>query len=285
MAPDDPAAAEADLAIVGAPYDGAVTYRSGARFAPPKIRAASDSIETYCPKLRMDLADRPVIDYGDLTLPAQGTPGDRVVDALRGGLAPIELPTLMLGGDHLVACAPLWRALAAHPDLQIFHIDAHTDLRANWEGEPFNHATVLRRVLDEMPRTAHLYSWGIRSGLKEEFDLAESDERITLVDNTSEAGLALAHRLAAAGKPIYVTFDADGLDPSALAGTGTPEPGGLTFTAVEAALVALAAGPATVVGADLVEVAPTLDPSGVTDVVAARIARTLLLVMRASLNR
>ena len=75
---------------------------------------------------------------------------------------------------------------------------------------------------------------------------------------------------------------ADGLDPSALPGTGTPEPGGLSFAAVEAALVALASGSAKVVGADLVEVAPNLDPSGVTDVVAARIARTLLLVMRAS---
>jgi agmatinase len=280
--PGTAAAADADVAIIGVPYDGAVTYRGGARFAPPRIRAASDSIETYCPKFDLDLADRAVVDFGDLKMPEAGSPGRQVVDAITDGIAAIELPLLLLGGDHLVACAPLWRMLARHPNLQIFHIDAHTDLRDSWEGEAFNHATVLRRALDRMPATARLHSWGIRSGLREEFALARDDARIELVDNTAAAGLARATELAAGDAPIYVTFDADGLDPSALSGTGTPEPGGLMFEAVEAALVALGRGRARIVGADLVEVAPTLDPSGVTDVVAARLARTMLLALRAT---
>jgi agmatinase len=284
--PDDPRAAAADVSIVGIPWDGAVTYRGGAKHAPPRIRAASDSIETWCPKLKMDLAAVPVVDHGDMALPEAGAGGEALVGAVRAALS--QLPAdrcLVIGGDHLVAYPPLERALARHPNLRIFHIDAHTDLRDSWEGERFNHATVLRCVLDVMPATARLYQWGIRSGLEEEFELQDSDPRIVPVENTGAAGLALAGELAAGDAPIYVTLDVDGLDPSQIPGTGTPEPGGLFFHDVEAALVRLAGGRAQVIGADLVEVAPPLDPSGITDVVAARLARTLLLVMRAAGRR
>lgn len=284
--PDDSRAEAADVCIVGIPWDGAVTYRGGARHAPPRIRAASDSIETWCPKMKMDLAAVPVVDHGDVALPPSDAGGEAFVGAVRAALSRIPPDRcLVLGGDHLVAYPPLERALERHPNLRIFHIDAHTDLRESWEGEKYNHATVLRCVLDVMPRTARLYQWGIRSGLEEEFALQESDPRIVPVANTAEAGLRVADELARGDAPIYVTLDVDGLDPSQLPGTGTPEPGGLFFHDVEAALVRLGQGRAPVVGADLVEVAPPLDPSGITDVVAARLARTLLLVMRAAGRR
>jgi agmatinase len=282
IGPEHPLAARADVWLVGVPWDGAVTYRAGARHAPPRIRAASDSIESYCPRLDADLADHPFVDHGNLPVPEASAGGEACVTAISEALARLPARGLVIGGDHLVAYAPLRRALEHHPDLRILHIDAHTDLRAQWDGERYNHATVLRCVLDVMPATARLYQWGIRSGLREEFALQRDDPRIVSVANTAEAGLALARSLAADPAPVYVTLDADGLDPSQLPGTGTPEPGGLSYDAVESALVELARGRAPVVGADLVEVAPTLDPSGVTDVVAARLARTLLLVLRLS---
>lgn len=272
----DPAA----LGIVGVPYDGAVSYRAGAAAAPPAIRAASDSIESYCPKLDLDLADGPaIVDFGDIAVD-NAAGGEALVHTVRERLSSLPARGLLaLGGDHLVALPFLERALASHPDLAILHFDAHTDLREDWEGERFSHATVIRRALDVMPSTARLYSVGIRSGLREEFALARSDARIQLVEASALADLA--RTLASGTAPIYVTLDADGLDPSALPGTGTPEPGGLSYAAVEDALVTLARGSAPVVGADLVEVAPTLDPSGVTNVVAARLARTLLFALGA----
>lgn len=269
----------ATLGIVGVPYDGAVSYRAGAAAAPPAIRAASDSIESYCPKLDLDLADGPaIVDFGDIAVD-NAAGGEALVHAVRERLRSLPARLLALGGDHLVALPFLERALAQHPDLAILHFDAHTDLREDWEGERFSHATVIRRALDVMPATARLHSVGIRSGLREEFALARSDARIQLVEASALADLA--RTLAAGTAPIYVTLDADGLDPSALPGTGTPEPGGLSYAAVEDALVTLARGSAPVVGADLVEVAPPLDPSGVTNVVAARLARTLLFALGA----
>jgi agmatinase len=264
--------------LVGVPYDGAVTYRSGARGGPAGVRAASDSIETYCPLLDRDLADTPPLDFGDLRIPADPASGRAVVDDLRRQLELLaDVPLLAIGGDHLVAYPFLARALERHPELQVFHIDAHTDLRAEWEGEPFNHASVLRRVLEVMPATARLHEWGIRSGLREEFRLADEDPRIVRHANTAAAGLALATALRSSGTPVYITLDVDGIDPAQFPGTGTPEPGGLDYRAVEDALVALAG--ANLVGADLVEIAPGLDPTGISAVAGARLARTLLLLL------
>lgn len=268
------------VAVVGVPYDGGVSYRAGARHGPAAIRAASDSIESYCPRLDRDLTDHPLVDLGDLVIDNDAG-GEPLVVSLRTQRQPLpDRGLLALGGDHLVALPFIERALVRWPDLQIIHIDAHTDLRSDWEGERFSHATVIRRVLDVMPDTAHIHSLGVRSGLREEFALAHADPRISLLP-LSQTPAVLAARLAAGSAPIYITLDVDGLDPSALPGTGTPEPGGLSFREVEDALVIVAQGPAPVVGADLVEVAPPLDPSGVTNVVAARLARTLLLALGA----
>ncbi len=285
LAPADPAAAAAPVALLGVPYDGAVTYRAGAAGAPRALRLASDSIESYCPVLDMDLEDAPPVDLGDLPVPAPGASGATAVALWRQALAERLDPTrpvLAVGGDHLCALPFLERALAAHPGLQILHIDAHADLRPAWDGDPFNHATVMRRVLDAMGPTARIHAWGVRSGTREEFALLRRDPRLVHLGRDDGDGLAAVRALAAGPAPVYVTLDADGLDPGALPGTGTPEPGGLSFRAVEQALATLARGAAPLVGADLVEIAPALDPSGVSSVVGARLARTLLLALGAT---
>jgi agmatinase len=102
------------------------------------------------------------------------------------------------------------------------------------------------------------------------------------VENTGTAGLEVAADLARTGRPVYITLDADGIDPSQIPGTGNPEPAGLAFADVEAALVAFARAGGRLVGADLVEIAPPLDASGISTVAGARLARTLLLALQAS---
>jgi agmatinase len=278
------ASIKAYAALLGLPWDAAVTYRAGAAEGPAELRAASDSIETYCPLLKLDLVDGLYADFGDFPLPPADGPLEGAFNELARALDELTaLPLLGLGGDHLAAYPFLARALHRHPDLQILHIDAHGDLRDEWEGERFNHSTVIRRVLDLMQAPAHLYQWGIRSGTREEFALAAADERITRIENTADAGLAIARRLASSGRPVYVTLDVDGIDPADLPGTGTPEPAGLPFRDVERALVELARAKSSgtsMAGADLVELAPRLDPTGRSVVAAARLVRTLLLVMR-----
>jgi agmatinase len=270
--------------IVGLPWDAAVTYRGGASEGPRAIRTASDSIETYCPKLELDLEDGQYLDLGDLAVPA-GDDLARTMKGLEDSVSALpDIALLGLGGDHLAALPFIGRALARHPDLQILHIDAHPDLRDDWEGEPLNHSTILHRVLDRMREPAMLHQWGIRSGLRAEFELIARDARIQRVPNTREAGLDTAQRLAASGRPLYVTLDVDGIDPADIPGTGTPEPDGLRFGDVEAVLDELARAPRApgtrLVGADLVELAPSLDPTGRSSVAAARLVRTLLLVLR-----
>lgn len=287
VAPDDPAAKQAKAALLGVPYDGAVTYRGGARLGPRELRLASDSIETYCPKLDRDLADHVYVDLGDLdcTPPSSddasivgATPGERLVRSLRKQLDALpDLPLLAIGGDHLVAFPFLERAIERHPNLQILHFDAHMDLREHWEGEPFNHSTVLGRILDRMKPTQGLHQWGIRSGLRSEFEQARGDARVHPIAPELAPALERVEQLIARDAPIYVTFDVDGLDPADMPGTGTPEPDGLRFGWVEAVLGQLARTKRGLVGVDLVELAPALDPSGRSPVAAARLCRTLLL--------
>lgn len=275
--PEQPAA----LGILGVPFDGAVSYRAGARFGPREVRAASDSIETYCPKHRRDLEGLDLVDYGDLDLP-EACSGQALVDALDQRLAGLSARRLLVvGGDHLVALSPLKRALAEHPNLHIVHIDAHGDLREDWEGNRMSHATVLARALEHMGDDHRLIRWGIRSGPAREFEIAERDPRIEDLPTVRQAGLDLVATLARAALPVYLTLDADGIDPADLPGTGTPEPDGLPYGWVEDMIVGLAQ--TALVGADLVELAPTLDPSGRTAVAGARLMRALLLSLAAKL--
>ena len=291
LAPGDPRAADARAAILGVPYDGAVTYRGGASGGPDGLRRASESIENYCPKLDRSIDEFLYVDLGDLRceVPAEGevpgaTPGERLVRSLRMQLDALpDLPLVAIGGDHLVAHPFLARAVERYPNLQIIHVDAHMDLRPDWEGEPFNHSTVLGRILDQMGPDHRLHQWGIRSGERREYALARGDARVELLPQQDlQPMLERITELMALNLPIYVTIDVDGIDPADLPGTGTPEPDGLRFGWVEAALDKLAtaatSGPG-LVGADLVELAPDLDPTGRSSVAAARLIRTLLLAL------
>ena len=165
------------------------------------------------------------------------------------------------------------RAVAKkYPDLHVLHFDAHADLREDYLGERLSHAAVMRRVW-ELTGDGRLHQFGIRSGTREEFAWAGAHVHMRRYDF---GGLSdTIARLT--GKPVYVSVDLDVLDPSVFPGTGTPEPGGVSFTQLLDAVLSLKG--LRIVGADLTELSPVYDPSGVSTVTACKVLRELLLII------
>lgn len=262
---------EATTVIYGAPFDGTVSNRPGTRFAADAIRSESYGLETYSTFLNKDLEDVRIMDSGDVDI----TIGNKVKvleeleETARTILNAGKLP-FMIGGEHLVTLGPMRAVLEKYPDTVLVQLDAHTDLRDDYMGEPLSHATVVRRIHDFIGDN-RIYQYGIRSGTKEEFDWSEKHTVLekfsidTLKDLPDIIGNA----------PVYVTIDLDCLDPSIFPGTGTPEPGGLTYKELEPAFKVFEQ--LNVVAADIVELSPPYDHSGVSNAVAAKVARELML--------
>ena len=271
--------AEADTVLFGAPFDSTASYRPGSRFGSRAMREESYGIETYSPYRGADLSECAVFDAGDpelcigdakLALAQIETISAEILDA---GKLPV-----MLGGEHLVTLGAVRRAAKQYPDLCVVQFDAHTDLRDEYLGVSLSHAAVLRRCWDLLG-DGRVFQFGIRSGLREEFEWARAH---TMLHPFGFDGLAeMVESLA--GSPVYFTMDLDVLDPSVFPGTGTPEPGGVSFLQLMNAMT-LVAERCRVVGCDLVELAPMLDPSGVSTVVACKLLRELLLALHANPN-
>lgn len=267
-------------ALFGAPYDGTVSYRAGARFGPARIREASYSLEEYSLRFDATLDDVPFADWGDVTIPF-GDPA-RALDAVAAAVADIaaagRIP-VMLGGEHLLTLAAVRALAAAAPGGQapaVVQFDAHADTRDDYLGDRLSHATVMRRVA-EVVGPEQVYQLGIRSGSREEIAWSRAHVQ-WLPGPLVEAAQAAARRIG--GRPLYLTIDIDVLDPSVAPGTGTPEPAGVDYETLLAALKAFAS--CRIIGLDLVEVAPPLDPTGRTEVTAASLVRDLLLLFEGS---
>ncbi|MDR0947103.1 MAG: agmatinase [Ruminococcus sp.] len=255
--------------IFGIPFDGTTSYRPGTRFAPNFIRRESFGIETYSPYLDRDLEELEFYDCGDLEIPFGDTKGvlseaeifaDKIFS---DGKIPV-----MLGGEHLVTLPVIKAAVKKYPDLYVIHFDAHTDLRDDYLGNPLSHASVIKRV-SEFISLDKIYQYGIRSGTKQEFDLALHLHKFDV--NGVEEFIK-----AAGNHPVYITVDLDVLDPSVSPGTGTPEAGGVTFRELHAALRKLSG--LNVIGFDLVELSPPYDPSGISTALACVTLREMLLM-------
>jgi agmatinase len=260
--------------IYGMPMDFTVSFRPGSRFGPGRIREVSIGLEEYSPYLDKSLADMTYYDAGDLLLPFGNAAKslDLIADYIRGLLSQDKFP-LGLGGEHLVSWPIIREMYARYPDLAVIHIDAHTDLREHYEGEPLSHSTPIRKAA-ELIGGKNIYQFGIRSGMREEFEYARKNVNFYPFDVLEPLKKALPEL---AGRPVYVTIDIDVLDPSAAPGTGTAEAGGITSKELLASIHAIAASEANVVGADVVEVAPVYDPSEMTQIVASKLIREMLL--------
>lgn len=265
---------EAEIVLFGAPYDGTSSFRPGSRFAASRIRIDSYGLETYSPYLNLDLEDRQVHDAGDLNF----TFGNRDlvlqnISEFTKGIFQNNQKPLMIGGEHLVTLPAVEAAYEKYPDLVVFHFDAHTDLRKDYMGEKYSHATVIKNCW-EFLGDGRIFQFGIRSGLKEEFEWA--NEGHTFLNKFGFDRLDEAIQMVK-DKPVYLTIDLDILDPSIFPGTGTPEPGGISFTDMMTIIGKLLG--LNIVGADVVELAPDYDSTGVSTAVASKIIREVMLIL------
>ena len=260
------------VGLFGVPYDGTTSFRPGTRFGPAAIREVSNGLETYCPQLHLDLEDLAFADLGAVDIPF-GAP-EPVVAMVRKATTAVlgqGLKPLMLGGEHSISCGAVAAVAERYPDLLLVQLDAHADLRDEWLGARHSHACAMRRCLEVLP-SGDLLQLAIRSGTKEEFsELQRTGRRMA---DVAALGEALA---SAQGRPIYLTVDLDWFDPAVLPGTGTPEPGGYRWQ--DFAELVHVLRPHHLVAADVVELAPQLDGSGVSSVLAAKVTRSLLLLL------
>lgn len=266
---------EAEAVIYGMPMDWTVSFRPGSRFGPARIREVSVGLEEYSPYLDRELEEVKFFDAGDIPLPF-GNPQksiDMIEEYVDRLLADGKFP-LGIGGEHLVSWPVIRAMYKKYPDMAIIHMDAHTDLREDYEGEPLSHAAIIRKAAD-LIGPKNVYSFGIRSGLKEEFQWAKENGMHISKFDVLEPLKEVLPQLA--GRQVYVTVDIDVLDPAHAPGTGTVDCGGITSKELLASIHAIAQSDVKVIGCDLVEVAPVYDPSEQTANTASKLIREMIL--------
>ena len=259
------------VALFGVPFDGTTSFRPGTRFGPAAVREVSSGLETYDPQLDLDLEDLAFADLGAVTIPF-GNP-EPVVAAVKAAteqVLDLGLAPLMLGGEHSISSGAVAAVAARHPDLVLVQLDAHADLRHAWLGSHNSHACAMRRCLEVLP-SQHLLQIAIRSGTRDEFQELRQTGRLVPIEAMAAALKPLR------GKPLYLTVDLDWFDPAVMPGTGTPEPGGFLWSHFATLVEELRHH--RLVAADVVELAPQLDPTGVSSVLAAKVTRSLLLLL------
>lgn len=266
---------EAETVLFGAPFDSTTSYRPGTRFGSSAIRRESYGIESYSPYQDKDLYDGAVMDSGDLELcfgdtkQALDAIQERTEQILSDGKRPF-----LLGGEHLVTLGAVRAVAKYYPEVSIIHFDAHADLREEYLNVKLSHACVLRRCW-ELIGDGRIFQFGIRSGDREEFRWGKEHVKTKMFG--FEGLETVLEQLK--GRPVYFTLDLDVLDPSVFPGTGTPEPGGVSFEQLRRAAL-LVCKTANIVGCDVNELSPHYDPSGISTAVACKIVREMLLAFQ-----
>lgn len=275
-----------DIAMVGVPYDGAVTNRPGARHGPREVRNASGMMRAIHPTTRINPFElRRIGDGGDVPFTQVYQPEaahediERFISRFRNeGVLP-----LAVGGDHSVTL-PVLRALATEGPVGLIHIDAHTDTWDQFMGSGYHHGAPFRRAVEEglidPGRTIQIGIRGAQDSTEGWDYSASTGMRVVFMDEVSRVGVDAvgqeALRIVGDG-PTYLSFDIDSVDPAYAPGTGTPEVGGLT--SVEALTLLRSLRGVQLMGADVVEVAPPFDPTGGTSLIAATVLYELLCLV------
>jgi agmatinase len=277
-----------DAVVYGIPFDTATSYRSGPRFGPEAIRSASALIRPYNPALDVNVVEAlSLVDSGDLPV----SPGDteRTYAQVEEALAPIVETgafAAAMGGDHSVTLAEL-RALAKrHGPMALVQLDSHGDVWEQYFGQRYFHGTTFKRAVEEglLDASASVQA-GMRGSLYGAEDIEVARElgfTVLTTDELREFGPLRYGELVLTkteGRPVFMSFDIDFLDPAFAPGTGTPEVGG--FSTAEALALLRALRGITLAGCDVVEVSPPYDGPGLVTALAAANVLYELLSLRA----
>lgn len=275
-----------DVAVIGIPTDGAVVYRTGARFGPEAIRSASVMLRQYNPNLQVDVVERlSIVDYGDVpTVPGSTVDSlERSADAI-AEVARAGVTTLCLGGDHTVLLAELRALATVHGPLGLVQLDSHHDLWDEYFGQKLFHGSIVRRAVEEeLIDPARSVQAGLRGSLtaREDADLprqygidALTYEELAAL-GPGEFSMRVRERVG--DGPCFLSFDIDFVDPAFAPGTGTPEVGGPSSR--EALTYVRSLAGLDFRGFDCVEVSPPYDPAGVTAFVAANACFEMLSLL------
>lgn len=281
--------AEVDVAMVGVPFDIGLNYRSGARQGPAGVREASRIIRRVHPTSGI----RPfeicnVADLGDAPVnPMNKDASIAMIEAFFAELHSLDIVPIAVGGDHTIPL-PILRALAAKRPVGVLHFDAHADVLDEICGDKVNHATFMRRGFEEgLIDASRVIQVGMRGSRFGDSDVQfgyDVGYRVITMDEYEEMGRAAVieciDRVLGEG-PVYISLDIDGLDPAFLPGTGVPEIGGITPRDAQVILRSLRGR--EIVGADISEVSPCFDPTGITCVTVASLMFEMLCVMADSI--
>ena len=275
-----------DIAMIGVPYDGAVTNRPGARHGPRELRNSSSLMRTIHHVTRVNPYELcRVGDGGDVRFSrlfeieaSHAEITNYFKPFQQAGIVP-----LAAGGDHSVTL-PILRAIASENPIGLIHIDAHTDTWDEFMGSKYMHGTPFRRAVEENlidpKRTVQIGIRGAQTS-PEGWDYSrDSGMRVIFIEEFNEIGVDAVineARKIVGDTATYISFDVDGLDPVYAPGTGTPEIGGLTTIQALSLLRGLRG--LNLIGADLVEVAPAYDPTGNTALVGATMMYEMLCLL------
>ncbi|HUU92687.1 MAG TPA: agmatinase [Phycisphaerae bacterium] len=267
--PDETSGYEAArLVVLPLPLEVTTTYGTGTGDGPAAILDASRQVETYEPDLDVDLMS--ALIHTAPPPPLDGPSHADLTECIRRAAAQVAADgkwVLGLGGEHTVTLGLVRAVAEQRGPLSILQIDAHLDLRSEYDGTPYSHACVMRRCVEDGHRTVHV---GIRNACREEVEFARDRDLPVFWARDCAAGQEwIDAAVGALEGSVYLTVDVDGLDPSVVRTTGTPEPGGLGWWQTMRLLDALFRH-RRVVGADVVELAPSGDLA--SDFAAARLA-------------
>jgi agmatinase len=280
-----------DIAVVGIPFDGGTTYRPGARFGPSAVRQGSRLLRPYHPELDTLPFERgQVVDAGDISCsPFDNEVAVAQIEAGADALLASGGRLVAIGGDHTIAHPLLRSTVKRHGPVALIHFDAHLDTWDTYFGARYTHGTPFRRAWEEglllKDHSAHV---GLRGPLYSKEDLNDDAGmgffQLSSNDVATQGTEALVEQLIrrVGDAPLYISVDIDVLDPAHAPGTGTPEAGGMTSRELLAMLRGLA--PLSLVGGDVVEVAPAYDHAEITAIAAAHVLYDLVTLMSMDLE-
>lgn len=259
--------------ICGVPFDGTSCFRKGSRLAPHEMRAASYNFETYSSLFDINLNDVDIHDAGNLEVAEHIDETLSMISVHADKYVKDGKIVAMLGGEHSLTLPFAHACKKKHPDLGFIVLDAHLDLREEYEGEKNSHACISRRIIEGVTRK--YVSIGTRSGAHEEYEYARENRiKVFSAEDVFSVGIekTMQEIRDYIKGPVYLSIDMDAIDPAYAPALGTPEPYGLTPRDVREVISCLAP---YIVGFDVVEIAPAYD-SGNTALLGAKLVRDFI---------